>query len=144
MNLEDGRQLLALPVPLALAARAFCYSLVLLAPAVEDGQMALGEAFRLARRQAEECLRAIRFAHRSVLMISRRAAEWAACAFVGTDRLAFALVAHKAALAASCDDLTDRLPAIAARLADLAQRVAQAVVEADLAAIVRPTQRDLP
>ncbi len=131
MDLDAARALLVRPVPLALAARAFGCSPELLAPFAKDGAVSLGHAFAAARRQAEACLRAVRRAHRSALMVARRAAERTARAFTPVDRLVLVLAALRAAMAASCAALADRLRPLAPRLADLVARAGQAVIETD-------------
>ncbi len=141
MNLKDARQFLARPVPVAVAAKAFGCDLALLAPLMKDGLVILGEAFRLARRQAEARLRAVRFARRSAYMKGRRAAERAARAFVHRVHSARALKALRQAVASSCAALSYRLRPVAPRLADLAARAGEAVLEADPAAVLRPARR---
>jgi hypothetical protein len=141
MDLQDARQLLARPVPVDLAAKAFGTHPDNLAPAVQEGLIALGDAFRLARREAEGRLRAVRRSRRSQMMVARRGAERAARAFVDRHRLALALAALRAAVVASCNALADRLLPYAPRLADLALRAGRAAFEADPAIALRPARR---
>lgn len=141
MDLDAARQLLACPVPVALAAKAFGCQPELLVPLAKDGAVALGEAFRLARRQAEERLRAIRFARRSAMMRARRSNERAARAFISPDRLALVLASLRAATSLACEDLATSLRPLAPRLADLASPAGEAVLEADLIAALRLARR---
>jgi hypothetical protein len=141
VNVEDARQLMARAIPVDLATRAFGVDLDLLRSEAKDGMITLGRTFALARRQAEARLRAVRFAHRSAFMRARLAAGRAARAYVDPARLALALTAFRVAVAASCEDLADRLRPFLPRLADLADRAAKAVLTVDPATARRPAGR---
>lgn len=141
MDLVAARALLARPVPVALAARAFGCDPTLLAPLAQEGAVSLHEAFAAARRQAEERLRAVRFARRSAFMRARLAAGRAARAFVDPARLSLALAALRAAVAVSCEDLAARLKPFAPRVAHLAERASKAVLTVDPATTRRPKRR---
>lgn len=140
MDLVAARALLARPVPVALAARAFGCDPTLLAPLAQEGAVSLHEALAAARRQAEERLRSVRFARRSAMMRARRAAERAARAFVDRDRLALAVAALRASTSLACEDLAEKLRPLAPRLADMASRAGQAVLEVDHSDTRRPTR----
>lgn len=141
MTPDDARLLLARPVPLDLAAATFVCDQDLLAPAVKDGMIPLGTAFRLARREAESVVYARRSARRSALVKAQRARERASRSHVDPDVAARALAALRRAAAAICRDLAARLLTDAPRLSDLSDRAAAAVLAVDPATALRPTRR---
>lgn len=143
MDVDQARQLMARPVPLDLATRAFVVDPDLLVPETKDGMITLGRAFVLARRQAETRLRSARFAHRSAYMRIRRAAERATRAYVDPARLAATMAAFRAAVALAFEDLAARLRPFAPRVAHLADRAAKVVLTVDPATARRPKRRTM-